>query len=215
MTESDGMHLDIWIIFLITTTLASLAPGPAVLMVLAVSLRAGARAAFWSIAAIMIANLVYFAVAAAGLKAVASASETLFQVVKWAGAAYLVWLGLQAFRGRAAGLSVSGTGTEGQADGWGLFRAALVMQAANPKAYLYLIAILPQFVDPAAPVLGQMAVIVPTAMIAELVVLTGYAQVAGRVRQMTLGGRFVGLANRAAGVMLIAAGLLVANLARP
>jgi len=206
------MRLDIWIVFLLATTLASLTPGPAVLAVVATALRAGAGAAWSFVAGIMTANLVYFGLAAIGLQ-VLLASDSLFQAVRWVGAGYLVWMGARALFGRAHTVDIAAA-TSPALPGWTLFRQAVLLQATNPKAYIYLAALLPQFIDPARPFGQQMAVIVPTATVAEILVLGGYAHAAGGLRHLTLGSRFVGLADRAAGAILIVAGFLVLGFVR-
>jgi threonine/homoserine/homoserine lactone efflux protein len=117
-------------------------PGPAVLYIFARSVEQGRLAGFVSILGIHTATLVHVAAAALGLSAVLASSALAFSVVKYAGAAYLVWLGLRKIFGRdeASDIGVTVYGQEH----WRLFRDGFVV---NPKTALFFLAFLPQFVD--------------------------------------------------------------------
>ena len=93
------MHLDVWILFVVTETVLCLTPGPAVLFVVSHGLARGGRASLAANAGILTANAVYFALSAFGLGAVLLASHEVFMALKYAGAAYLIYLGIQTMRG--------------------------------------------------------------------------------------------------------------------
>ena len=88
------MHLKIWLIFIATTGLVCLTPGVAALLVVAQGISNGVRRSYWAIAGIALANSIYFALSATGLAALIVTSHTVFNAVKWAGVAYLVYLGV-------------------------------------------------------------------------------------------------------------------------
>lgn len=130
--------------FVLTSVLMDLTPGPAVLKVVGDGMRHGFKPAQASIAGILAANAMYCALSALGLSALLTAFPVLFEFIKWAGVAYLVWIGLQSLRhawtGEAVRATVSPRGTPRA-----LFRSSFVLQGANPKSYLYFAAILPAF----------------------------------------------------------------------
>ncbi len=201
-----------WSAFLITETVLCLTPGPAVLLVLSRALSRGALASIWSSLGILSGNALYFLLSATSLGAILLASYDLFAAVRWIGAAYLVWLGVSAFVGRSPVLSAE---PARDAAGAGrLFMNGFVLQAANPKALLFFTALLPQFVDPAADVPAQVAVLAVTSIAVEFLVLVGYGALAGRATSLTARPRFATLTNRVAGSLLVAAGVRTAALRR-
>ena len=120
-------------------------PGPAVLYIFARSVEQGRLAGFVSILGIHTATLVHVAAAALGLSAVLASSALAFGVAKYAGAAYLVWLGLRKIFGREESSDI-GVTVHGQ-EHWRLFRDGFVVNLFNPKTALFFLAFLPQFVD--------------------------------------------------------------------
>jgi threonine/homoserine/homoserine lactone efflux protein len=122
-----------------------LVPGPAVLYLVARSVEQGRVAGLVSILGIHAATLVHVAAAALGLSAILASSALAFSVVKYAGAAYLIWLGLRKIFGRAEALDLNVT-----ANGRGrarLFRDGFIVNLFNPKTALFFLAFLPQFVE--------------------------------------------------------------------
>ena len=124
-----------------------LVPGPAVFYVMARSVEGGRSAGLVSVLGVEVGTLVHVAFAAAGLSAVLASSATAFSVVKWMGAAYLVWLGLRLLLSRDG----EQTGTPEARAGARLsrvFTQSVLVQVLNPKVALFFLAFLPQFVDP-------------------------------------------------------------------
>ena len=136
------MSLDVWIVFAVTETALCLMPGPAVLLVLSQALTRGTRASLWSNAGILAGNTFYSLLSATGLGAVLLASYDMFFAIKWLGAAYLVWLGVSAFFGRSAALSVPVDGVPDRCCAR-MFTDGVLLQVANPKALVFFTALLP------------------------------------------------------------------------
>ena len=207
------MHWQTWMLFVATEAVLSLTPGPAVLFVLSQALRHGPAKSVWGTSGILAANTVYFALSATSLGAIIVASYKLFLVIKWAGAAYLIYLGVQSFLSKTPVLAVP-EGGETQGGGWRILRDGFVLQGANPKALLFFTAILPQFIDPRGAVAWQVFVLGASSVVVEFIILFGYGQVAGRALAAARHPRFESWTNRAAGGLLIAAGVGLARLRR-
>ena len=205
------MTWETWSLFVATETLLCLTPGPAVLFVLAHGLGGGAGAALRGTLGILAGNTFYFLLSATSLGAVLVASAEAFFVIRWGGAAYLIWLGLCALRGRGTVLAVRPAASD---DGPRLIARGFAVQAANPKALVFFTALLPQFVDPAGNVVFQVGVLGVTSLAIEFVVLVGYGVLAGRAARLAETPPVIAWLERTAGVLLLAAGLRMAVLRR-
>ncbi len=155
----------------------------------------------------------YFVLSATSLGAVLLASYELFSVIRWVGAAYLVWLGVTAFIGKSPVFSVSPS-TTAPTRRSRIFVNGFVLQASNPKALVFFTALLPQFIDPHASVVTQVTILAVTSVVIEFFVLLAYGALAGRLTGLAKRPLFAPLANRIPGSMLIGAGVGVARLRR-
>jgi len=135
-------------LFVVAAVALLLVPGPAVLYIVGCSLRHGRAAGLLSVLGICTGTLVHLVAAALGLSAALRASPVAFSIIRYAGAAYLVWLGVRALRadeGSAGGPSAPRRDTPAQ-----IFRQGVLVNVLNPKTALFFLAFLPQFVDEAA-----------------------------------------------------------------
>ena len=198
------MSLETWGVFVLTETALCVTPGPAVLLVVSQALSRGGAASVWAATGILGANTLYFALSATGLGAVLLASYELFSLVRWLGAAYLIWLGVRMFVGRR---HAAARATDHDARGRRAGVNGFVLQAANPKALLFFVALLPQFIDPARDVTTQVLVLGVTSVMIELVVLLAYGAAAGRCRALAVTPPVARVTDRVAGAMLVTAGI--------
>jgi threonine/homoserine/homoserine lactone efflux protein len=198
------MSLVAWLAFCATETVLCFIPGPAVVFVVSVALAGGSRPGIAASLGVLAANAGYFALSATGIAAVIIASHELFTALKWAGAAYLAWLGLRMLFGRFR----PGATASPQVVRRALLRGVLV-QGANPKALVFFVALLPQFIEPGASVAFQIILLGASSVVIELVVLALYVALAVRARQLT-GGRLAGPLQRVGGGFLVAAGARLA-----
>ncbi len=203
------MTLETWLLFCATEAVLSFVPGPAVLCVVSTALSRGTQPGFHASLGILAANAAYFALSATGLGAVLLASRTVFVVIKWVGAAYLVYLGIRMLLARASHAPVaanSGPAPAARNSFWNGF----VVQIANPKAIVFFTALLPQFINPDGPVLQQIAILAVSSILIELGVLSVYVGACHRARRWVRGSRFGGTLERVGGGLLIVAGARLA-----
>jgi len=123
-------------------------PGPAVIYVVARSVSGGRLTGLVSVLGIELGTLMHVAFAAVGLSAIVASSVVAFSVVKWLGAAYLVYLGIRQILGRDGDGEEETESTEGEEGRFRVFYQSVLVQVLNPKVALFFLAFLPQFVDP-------------------------------------------------------------------
>src|ERR671911_671984 len=135
-----------FVLFVAAALALLLVPGPAVIYVVARSVEGGRLTGLVSVLGVELGTLMHVVFAAAGLSAIVVSSAAAFSVVKWLGAAYLVWLGLRQILGRDGGNELSPSG--GGENRFRVFSQSVLVQVLNPKVALFFLAFLPQFVDP-------------------------------------------------------------------
>ncbi len=206
----DTVNWDTYWLYVLTEIALSLSPGPAVMLVIAYGLAQGARRSLFASAGILTANALYFALSATGLGALLLASKTFFFVIKWCGAAYLVYLGVSALLGRPSPITVSRAAVRGRGR-WSIYTSGLTLQLANPKTLVFFVAILPQFVDPRLPIKAQMMWLAAGSVIPEFFILAAYGFLASRAARLAADPRFARITDRVAGALVLAAAALVVS----
>jgi threonine/homoserine/homoserine lactone efflux protein len=207
------MDYRIFGVLLMTQILMSLTPGPAVLCVTSQAVSRGALRSVWASLGILAANGLYFVLSGTGVGALLLASYQVFSLVRWVGAAYLIWMGLTAIFGKSSTLAPKTVADDGAGAGR-IFLNGLVVQLANPKALVFFTALLPQFLDPQRNLLLQLSIIAAVNMVCDLVALVGYGVLAGRVSHLSDHPTFRRVSNVLAGSMLLTAGVATARLHR-
>ena len=202
------MTLRVWILFLMMETMACLSPGPAVLLVISQGLSRGVFASLWSSCGILAANACYFAVSATGIAAVLLGSKNLFNLIAWIGAGYTIWLGVRTFASSGTAVCASARPSSSSAR---MFTNGFVLQISKPGLLLFFVAVLPQFILPGSGVAGQVLILAVTSIVVEFAVLSLYGALAARLGKLAVGARFVALANRLSGLMLIVAAVALAR----
>ena len=203
------MSFERWLFFATTELLLCLTPGPAVLFVISHALARGGRASLWANAGILAGNSFYFALSAVGLGAVLLASHTAFTVITYAGAGYLVYLGIRTTLGGGVSPGAALPAAR-SSDGWRTLARGFALQVSNPKALVFFLALLPQFVDPSRSVAAQVVLLAVTSVAIEFAVLGAYGYVSARAAVIARQPRFVTATNRISGGLLVAAGAGVA-----
>lgn len=198
------MSFESWIAFGLTELVLCLTPGPAVLFVVSVALSRGAGPGMAASLGILAGNTFYFVASATGIAGLLLASSGLFTALKWAGAAYLVWAGLRMLVSRREDGVLPSSRQSSHS-----FRRGFVVQGANPKALVFFVALLPQFIDPDASVWLQVLILGVTSVMIELFVLALYVGLAVRTRRLA-GERLARPLQRVGGGFLVAAGVRLA-----
>jgi threonine/homoserine/homoserine lactone efflux protein len=205
-----SMTLGTWLLYVAAVFVLTVTPGPSVLMCVSTSVNLGARKALIAALGSTTAIVSIMALSAIGLGTALAASETLFTVLKWLGAAYLVYLGISALLSSASEIAVTG-GVESSSNGR-LFAQGFFVGASNPKALLFFGALFPQFITPSAPQLPQFLVLGATFIVFELLWLTIYALLASKAKRWLQQPRRAMLFNRTTGVVfLVAAGFVASS----
>lgn len=198
------MSIEAWAAFCVTEAVLCFTPGPAVLLVVSIALGRGFRPSIGAAFGILAGNTLYFALSATGVAAALVASHELFLVLKWGGAAYLIWLGLRMIFSRGSREQIAPPVPVART-----FVRGFIVQVANPKALVFFVALLPQFIDPAGSVPAQLLVLGMSSVTIELIALGCYAF--GAVRAGRVAGRRVAnVLQRVGGGLLVAAGARLA-----
>ena len=198
------MTLDTWLAFVAATVVMLAIPGPTILLVIGQSLGGGSRAALPLVAGVALGDLTAMTLSLAGLGALLAASSLLFSALKFAGAAYLIWLGIRMWRAPVAQTAAAPVQARRA------FREAYVVTALNPKGIAFFVAFVPLFVDAGARFAPQAAILVTTFVTLAAANAGIYALLAARLSG-AVGRPSVRRAfNRTGGAMLVAAGLATA-----
>src|SRR5215471_2296657 len=177
------MPLDTWLAFFVASWLISLSPGAGAVSCMSAGMRFGFTRALWNVVGLEIGILLVLCVVAAGLGAVLATSNLAFTAVKWLGATYLVWLGVQQWRAPAIPLDID-VATRAGGTAKALLAKGFLVNATNPKGILFMLAVLPQFIDPTRPQLVQYAICGATLLFTDLIVMSAYTGFAARVLRL-------------------------------
>lgn len=199
------MPLDLYLAYIAACFLIAVIPGPTVTVIVANSLAHGTRAGLLNVAGTQLGLFVMMAILVVGLSSVIAAMGWLFDWLRWAGAAYLIWIGYKLLRSPDA----LGDPQKAPAPHGGFFLQGFLVLMANPKALLWFGAFIPQFVDPAGNYVGQIILLGLTANAVALVSDGAWAVVTGRAGTF-LSRNHIKLVSRLSGGCLIGGGLWLA-----
>jgi threonine/homoserine/homoserine lactone efflux protein len=194
------MTLQTWWLYLGAVVLIACTPGPNVLYVTTRSIRFGFGAAMTGMAGCLLALAVMLAGSIAGVSAFMLAVPTAFEVLKYAGAAYLIFLGIQMWRAPVdfEPLAASPRGTASRV---ALLRGGFLVGISNPKLLIFAAAFFPQFITPSAPWAPQFALLVATFLAVESFFYVTYALSGRRLATQLMRGAWQRRFNRVSGVI--------------
>jgi threonine/homoserine/homoserine lactone efflux protein len=196
------MSLHLWWLYVTAVFLISATPGPNMLHVMTQSIAHGPRRALATMAGLMSAVLMCLIASALGLGALLKASPRLFDVLRYAGVAYLIWLGIKAWRAPVGGAD----GAMPKRSDRALYLTGLLTGLSNPKLIIFAAALFPQFIDPARPFGMQLAILVISFVVIELGWQCAYALGGIKLARWLAPVNRQRLFNRATGVMFIGFG---------
>ena len=201
------MEFHIWMAYFVASWLIALSPGSGAVLSMSHGLNYGVRQTTATILGLQLGLAFIFLVAGAGVGALLVASATAFMVVKVLGALYLVWLGLRQWRAPLDALSEEGQPVRGPAlSTRQRVMLGLFTNATNPKGIVFMAAVLPQFIDPRQALAPQLAILLATTVVVDLIVMHGYAFLASRLRAWLRSARAQRRQNRVFGGVLMAMG---------
>ncbi len=201
------MSWQVWLGFLGAAWAISLSPGAGAIASMSSGLSHGLRRGCWNILGLQLALLVQLVIVAAGVGALLASSVIAFTLIKWFGVAYLVFLGVQQWRTAPGEVRADTAAPERSA--LALVGRGFLVNASNPKAVVFMLAVLPQFLDPSRPLPTQYAAIAATMIAVDVIVMTGYTGLAARVLTFLRSSRQQRVTSRVfAGLFFAAAGVL-------
>jgi homoserine/homoserine lactone efflux protein len=195
------MNIELFTAFLLITIVLIIAPGPIVTLIISTGVMQGRRAALITVAGTTLGNAVVLATIASALGWVHAHADLLFSALRWTGAAYLIWLGIQAWRHAGEG------DARLMETGRARFARGILVALSNPKTIVFFTAFLPQFLDPKLPAGPQLVVMCVVTVILAGVSDCAWAVAAGMGRAWFMKPKRVKLLGRLSGTVLIGGGL--------
>lgn len=201
------MSLEVWAAFTAASIILLVIPGPTILLVVSYALGQGWRTALPMAAGVALGDFTAMTLSMLGIGALLAASATVFTLLKWAGAAYLIYLSVKLFR---AGGTLNAAPRTDPVPALRMTAHAWLVTALNPKGITFFVAFLPQFIDRDGNFLAQLLIFEATFLVLAFANALGYALLALKARGLFGSRRAVSIFNRAGGTLLVGAGLATA-----
>ena len=204
------MSFDVWFAFIVATSVLTLIPGPCVLLVVSQALTKGMPAAFLCIVGDIVGSAALMVLSLIGVGAILAASATLFTLFKWLGIIYMAYLGVcQIIEARNS--KVEEAQIEPKLSNISSFNSGFFASLLNPKAIIFYMAFLPQFMDPQGDTLLQFSILVITSSVVIGVILAGYALIGSRTRSVFLSEKSRKYFNYSGASFLIGSSVFMAS----
>ncbi len=203
------MDFSLWLTFFAAAWLISLSPGAGAVAAMSAGVNHGFVRGYVMTFGLILGIWTQVLVVGLGLGALIAASAIGFTLVKWLGVAYLVWLGIKQWRAPAVAM-LSDAAEPAAVAPRTLVLRGWIINAVNPKGTVFLLAVVPQFLDLARPLGGQYLVIAATLAFTDLIVMAGYTALASRLLRLLKSPRQIAVLNRSFGSLFVAAGVSLA-----
>ncbi len=208
------MELHLWLTFFVAAWAISISPGPGALAAMSSGLNYGFRRGYWTTLGLILGIWAQAVIVGVGLGTLIAASNAAFLVVKWAGVAYLVYLGINQWRAPAVPMVAETGDAKVIPSRRSMVWRGWLINAVNPKGTAFMLAVVPQFLDLSQPLVPQYLVIVATLSFTDMVVMAAYTALAARVLSLLRTPRQIRWLNRVFGGLFVAAGALLATFKR-
>jgi threonine/homoserine/homoserine lactone efflux protein len=206
------MSFEQWLAFAAASAVLLAIPGPTILLVISYSLGHGKKTARATVGGVALGDFTAMTASMLGLGALLAASATLFTVLKWVGATYLIYLGIKLWRAPvSAEDGDQGNMPKKNENPLRIFVHTYVVTALNPKSIIFFVAFLPQFLNTSQPVLQQMIIFEVTFLVLAILNASLYAQIASKARKSIRKSSVQRTVNRVSGSLMIGAGVLAAG----
>jgi len=206
------MSFEHWLAFAAASAILVAIPGPTVLLVISYALGHGRRSAWATVAGVALGDFTAMTASMLGLGVLLTTTAALFVLLKWIGAAYLIYLGLKLWRAPVAADGIAAPMSTTRP--WRIFAHAYAVTALNPKSIIFFVAFLPQFIDPHAAIVPQMGLFMATFLVLATLNAALYGLMASAARRTIRRPSIQRLINRTGGSLLIAAGLFTVSFRR-
>ena len=200
------MEFSTWLALFAASWAISISPGAGAVAAMNAGINHGFRHGYWTTAGLILGIMTQIVLVGAGLGAVVATSSLAFEIVKWFGVAYLLWLGISQWRAPLQAVALERVVGKRVHAGRLVIKGWMI-NAVNPKGTVFLLAVVPQFLDLSKPLLGQYLVIAATLAFTDSVVMAGYTALASRLLHLLRKPAHVKLLNRTFGSLFFLAGL--------
>lgn len=202
------MNWELFTAFMVITAVLVIAPGPIVTLVIATGASHGVRAGLITVAGTSVGNALLLGAIAFGLGWVLQHAAAIFEMLRWLGVAYLIWLGIRAWRTARKGAHDAPRGRVN-------FSRGVLVALSNPKTIVFFTAFLPQFVDPGLPVQPQLAAMCAASVMLAAISDSGWAMAAGLGRAWFMKPACARVLGRLSGAVLVGGGIWLSLARRP
>lgn len=205
------MSFEIWLAFVTASLVLCFTPGPTVFLVMGQALTHGKRSVLPLAAGAIVGDVILMTSSFMGLGLLLSISSTMFNLIKFAGAAYLIYLGIKVFCTKNLPRSQDAEIVK-KDNSFTIFRDVVIVTALNPKGILFFMAFLPLFITTAKPVLPQMCILTVSFLAVSMLSVSSYALLSGCLRGYIAKPSVQNVFNKVGGSILIGAGVITASI---
>lgn len=201
------MDMNIWVTCFLASWIFSLSPGAGSVFSMSNGLNHGFKNGFWGVIGLILGLWAVFLTVVVGLGVIIQASPIVFNIIKWAGVAYLFYLGVDQWRSKAAAVHINQSNRQSQARSFDLVSKGIALNLINPKGYIFMLAVIPQFINSSAPLATQYIVVAATFAFTDLVVMSGYTGLASKALSYLKTEGHVAMLNKVFGFLFMLAAI--------
>jgi homoserine/homoserine lactone efflux protein len=206
------MDLNIWLTMLVASIVISISPGAGAVVSMNYGLKYGLKRSYAAIFGLQMGLFIQTFIVVVGLGSLIMSSLLLFNIIKWIGVVYLIFIGVMKFMEKP--VLPSDTENIKAFSASKAFIQATLINCTNIKATVFLVAFIPQFLDPSKELMSQFVIICATLIGVDIIVMTGYSSLAYRLKFMVKSLRAVRIQNRITGAFLLLAAFFVSTAKR-